>query len=225
MRQYPTQWIVVVRFICGLVLHMKIQEEACAGMTTMKFALNHPYRFTDYRVVWLSGFLQSSAIFIVEIVNFISILSSYSISGIVADFMALAVISEFDDAFYSALGVDQNKTIIENSDDFEDLFVVKRTTSQDASLRHTDHKLDDETYTGSKELSIHIPFSERSLCNKLLRLVYLVIRAIYVSVWFYFLPFIALIGSYVVPYVLQELAEHEKTGQAEAALTSVITDL
>jgi len=46
-----------------------------------------------------------------------------------------------------------------------------------------------------------------------------------VSVWFYFLPFIALIGSYVVPYVLQELAEHEKTGQAEAALTSVITDL
>ena len=52
-------------------------------------------------------------IFIVEIVNFISILTSTSMQDIVQDFMALAVISEFDDLFYGALGDDENKTFLE----------------------------------------------------------------------------------------------------------------
>jgi len=27
LKQYPSQWIVVVRFICGIVLHMMLQGE------------------------------------------------------------------------------------------------------------------------------------------------------------------------------------------------------
>lgn len=35
--------------------------------------------------------------------------------------------------------------------------------------------------------------------NKLLWLVYKAFRMVYVSLWFYFVPFIVIIGSYLVP--------------------------
>lgn len=44
------------------------------------------------------------------------------------NFMALAVIAEFDDAFYSALGSEQNKQIVEDPA-FEDLYKITRTSS------------------------------------------------------------------------------------------------
>lgn len=44
------------------------------------------------------------------------------------NFMALAIIAEFDDAFYSALGNEQNKKILEEAA-FEDLYKITRTSS------------------------------------------------------------------------------------------------
>jgi len=38
-----------------------------------------------------------------------------------------------------------------------------------------------------------------------MRLAYKLFRAFYVSVWFYFLPFLTLLGSYFVPYVINKL--------------------
>ena len=38
--------------------------------------------------------------------------------------------------------------------------------------------------------------------HKLMRLAYKLFRAFYVSVWFYFLPFLTLLGSYFVPFAL-----------------------
>ena len=46
---------------------------------------------------------------------------------------------------------------------------------------------------------IYVSFSQRSLTNKLLWLVYKAFRVLYVSVWFYFLPFIVIMGSYAIP--------------------------
>lgn len=47
---------------------------------------------------------------------------------VVFNFMALAVISEFDDAFYAALGDDPFKDFITNPA-YDDLFTTTRTTS------------------------------------------------------------------------------------------------
>ena len=46
---------------------------------------------------------------------------------------------------------------------------------------------------------IHISFWQRSFANKLLWLVYKAFRVFYVSVWFYFLPFVVIMGSYLIP--------------------------
>lgn len=42
---------------------------------------------------------------------------------------------------------------------------------------------------------------------------YRILRAIYVSVWFYFLPFTILFGSYYVPYWLQVYNENQMAAE------------
>ena len=53
--------------------------------------------------------MQMTMIITVECVNFVAILTSTNILDVVMNFMALAVISDFDDFFYGALGNDPNK--------------------------------------------------------------------------------------------------------------------
>ena len=48
------------------------------------------------------------------------------------NFMALAVISEFDDAFYSALGDDPMTDIITNAA-YDDLYKITRTSTRKTS--------------------------------------------------------------------------------------------
>lgn len=37
----------------------------------------------------------------------------------------------------------------------------------------------------------------------ILRMIYKILRVFQISVWFYFLPIIALLGSYIVPFLIQ----------------------
>jgi hypothetical protein len=47
---------------------------------------------------------------------------------------------------------------------------------------------------------IKISFKDRSFVNKVLMYIYRVYRSIYVSLWFYFFPFLCLLGSFYIPY-------------------------
>jgi hypothetical protein len=57
LAQYPTTWVVVARFVCGIVLHMMLQAELTSGLNNMKFALNHHYRFENPMVAYIAGLL------------------------------------------------------------------------------------------------------------------------------------------------------------------------
>ena len=42
LADYPTSGgIVAARFVCGIILHMMLQNEYLSGMNIMKIALNH----------------------------------------------------------------------------------------------------------------------------------------------------------------------------------------
>lgn len=81
----------------------------------------------------------------VECVNFIAILTSFSVLSVVMNFMALVVISEFDDFFYSALGNDPNKEVLTDPA-FEHLFMIQRTTSRFCRNPIKTHLLKDDTF-------------------------------------------------------------------------------
>ena len=37
--------IIFARFICATILHLSLVDEVNAGLLSMKFAVNHPYKF------------------------------------------------------------------------------------------------------------------------------------------------------------------------------------
>lgn len=97
MCQYPYNfWVIISRFMCAIVLHMQLQGELSQALNKMKFALNHSYRFkpgAGYAVAFMSGFLQATMIYSVEIVNIFSILSYGDTLNVVIAFLALAIVA------------------------------------------------------------------------------------------------------------------------------------
>ena len=141
--------LVIARFGCGVMLHMQLQNELDSGLKNMKFAMNHYYRFDRPDVAFLAGLLQAVSIFVIEFVNFIVIMTSSTFLDVVMNFLALAVIAEFDDAFFGALGADDIKEIIGNPA-YEDLYKVTRTTSSFAS-KSFGNELEDDTLPAKPE--------------------------------------------------------------------------
>ena len=94
----------------------------------MKYAVNHSWKFEDYKVAFMSGFFQAFMVILVESVNFMAILTTYQIIEIVMNFLALVVIAEFDDFFYAAV---QEYDLTDVIDDkmYENFLVVQTTTS------------------------------------------------------------------------------------------------
>ena len=87
----------------------------------MKYAVNHPWKFDDNGgmfLAWLSGFLQASMILVVESVNYVALITNTTHIDVVMNFLALAVIADFDDFFYGALFDNEYKKVITDSDTY-----------------------------------------------------------------------------------------------------------
>ena len=55
---YPADyWLIISRFVCAIVLHMSSNSQLSQGMMKMKYALNHSYKFKNYKIPFMSGFL------------------------------------------------------------------------------------------------------------------------------------------------------------------------
>lgn len=66
----------------------------------MKYALNHPKNFISSTKAFMMGFLQSFLTASVETINVLIILQSVTTQDIVFNFIAVAIISDFDDFVY-----------------------------------------------------------------------------------------------------------------------------
>ena len=93
-------------------------------MKMMKYAVNHRWKFTEYKMAFLAGFLQALMVILVESVNFMAIITNYEIIEIVMDFLALVVIAEFDDFFYYEAVLDEDIVAIIDSKIYESFLVI-----------------------------------------------------------------------------------------------------
>jgi hypothetical protein len=162
----------------------------------MKFALNHHYLFQNYVKAATVGFLQSFIVLAVELVNIEIILTSLTPVDIVYNFIALAIIAEFDDFVYAALRNEPMKLLIKD-DITERLLIIRHTSSSKCSETTMSTVLDFE----DKPRPLRISFSSRSKCNKCLYLQYKCMRTFYVSVYIYFLPFTTIMLSCLIPII------------------------
>ena len=69
----------------------------------MKYALNHPWKFDSWSSAVRIGLMQMTVVLSLEMVNLLFMLSNTTIADIVKDFLALVIISDFDDYFFMSV--------------------------------------------------------------------------------------------------------------------------
>ncbi len=188
-------FILFARFICATILHLSLVDEVSAGLEMMKYALNHSYKFEHYEVAWMSGFLQTTSCLSVELANIGVICGANDTISIVFNFIALAIIAEFDNYVFGSMKNESFKALCEKKF-CEKAFVICHTTSKKCA----DTELSDQKDDNGDFRPLKVTLASRSLPNKILYCVYKLLRTFYVSVFYYFLPFSSFIMSTLIPF-------------------------
>lgn len=154
-------------------------------------------------------------------------LTNETIADIIKDFLALVIISDFDDYFFAAVSNTPMGRLIKDGEIetsngtlyLKDVLMIHCTTSlhaqPDLKIPHVlERKLEEaphkemvsRDYQARNYTTIERPAvltsEQRDKWLKLARLIYRIIDMFYQVFWFYFAPFSALFCSYLVPYQL-----------------------
>lgn len=147
----------------------------------MKFTSNHPTKFHSWVIPFVMGFMQTQMVTIIELVNLINICANNNIMDIVMNYVALAVVADFDDYIFEA---------VKRGDNYPELLEYKGLQWDVTTSSQCTHEEDYEK---------RLTFNERKLGNKIARIVYCICRLIYISVYFYFFEFLTLILIFTFP--------------------------
>ena len=83
-------------------MQAKMSQELILALRKMKYVLNHLWKFETPFLAWFSGFLQTSMIAFIVILNYFAIMLEEAPIDIVMNFLALVVITELDNYFFTA---------------------------------------------------------------------------------------------------------------------------
>lgn len=197
--------ILFGRFICSSILHLALQEEVSIGLDMMKYALNHPYKFVSYRSAYLCGLLQCIATLSVEIASIGVICAAIDTIDMIFNFIALSILAEFDNFVYDSLKNESFKELCEKSF-YNATTRIQHTTSKKCDASEVSDELDEN----GEARPLCIFFAKRERCNKVLFVAYKVLRTFYVSVFYYFLPFTAIVISALIPIYYREYSRPVK---------------
>ena len=108
--------LVLTRFICATFLHMSLCDEIRQGFNMMKYAQNHPWKFHSWSSAWFVGFAQTLVLISVEAVNLAVLLTNQTIMDTLMNFLALVIISDFDDYFFAIVKHNKLSQMIVNGE-------------------------------------------------------------------------------------------------------------
>lgn len=94
--------VIFVRFVAAIILHLCLMDELTRAMTHMKYSVNHSYRFKSWFASYISALMQSVVLVLVELICIAVICISLAPMAIVYNFIALAIIGDFDEYIYSS---------------------------------------------------------------------------------------------------------------------------
>ena len=98
----------------------------------MKYAVNHPWKFRDYKLAWFTGFMQMSISMLIEIATFFVLLfDTDAIFDVLGNYAIVLIIADFGSNFY-VLELDKKNKEIITSEKYEELLVWEVTTSTSA---------------------------------------------------------------------------------------------
>lgn len=163
----------VTRLITQIVMHILIQKEFEQGLNMMKYAVNHTWKFRNTNLAFFAGFLQLSISVIIEVSNiYIVLANGQSQFDIIANFIIMLVIADFDNYFYAVRNIDSVNRLL-SDDKFSSIFTWETTTSYDAKAKIKENELRQELVLMKHEMDlrpkyIFLRFGDRSCGNKIL---------------------------------------------------------
>jgi hypothetical protein len=128
------------------------------------------------------------------LVNIEIILTSLDPINLVYNFIALAIIAEFDDFVFSALRNEPMKLLLKETITNQ-ILVISHTSSISCRDDELSTVEDDE----GEFRRLRVSYKERSCGNKCAYMQYKCFRTFYLSVYFYFMPFTTIMLSCAIP--------------------------
>ena len=98
----------------------------------MKFACNSPYLFKSNGKAYTAAFLSAIANMSIEFTNLMVVFCTKGPLNIVSNFVALVIISQFDEFMFSSISKESFKKMLEESF-WERVIIVSHTTSKKCS--------------------------------------------------------------------------------------------
>ena len=129
----PTQELAFARFIAGVMMHVKMLSEIKQGLQKMKYSMNHQWKFNYPWTAYIFGLFQVIMVACVTLLNYlVIILFSETVLDVAKDFMAMMIISEFDNLVYTEHNPKHllKQILAEKDETFEPLFRIEKTTSR-----------------------------------------------------------------------------------------------
>lgn len=182
------------RFICASILHMSLIDEVSSGLNFMKYSVNHPYKFNNFLIPWSVGFMQFVSAIGVETSNIGVLCCALDPINLVFNFIALAIVAEFDNYVFESLKNESIKVLVEKKF-YKHVMVVNHTTSKKCGVEELSTVKDEH----DEFRPLRVTFESRTLLNMVLFCLYKFLRAFYVSLFYYFLPFSAIMISTMLP--------------------------
>ena len=195
-------FLLMMRFICASILHLSLLDETYTAMQCMKFAVNHDYLFYDFKLAFISSFFQTTIVIGVESVNIALICQGQDPLTVVLNFIALAVIAEFDNFLYNSLRNEPMKQLTE-TEVCSKILVVQHKTSKRCKV----HELSTVKDEKGNFRPLKVFFSKRSLSNKIFYIQYKCLRIFMASLYFYFFPFLVIFISIMMPLIYRTNGE------------------
>ena len=170
----------------------------------MKFALNHADLFLNYTVAFKIGLFSTLTSLAVETISLLIIWTSATVSDVVFNFIALAVIDQFDLFVYDTLRSESFKKLLED-DLQEKLLKISFTTSSNALSGEMGEASDLVGDDGKSPCNKIRYWSDRSMINKVYWLIYKLMRFWHVVVYFYFYPMSIIVGNFAASFYLSPI--------------------
>ena len=98
------------------MLHVTLTDEIKQGLNMMKYSANHPWKFDSYHEAYFVGFAQAMIVLSVEMVNLAVLNTNNTIMDILMNFLALVIISDFDDYFFITVKNDKMAQLVSNGE-------------------------------------------------------------------------------------------------------------
>lgn len=154
----------------------------------MKYVTNHSYKFESPGTAFSSAFIQFIVTSLIEIVNVGVLLCTDDTLSLIGNFVSLVIIGEFDEYVFASMKDESFKLLVDR-EFAEKVFEIAHTTSKKATEQDLSTVKDDS----GEFRPLKVTMGSRSCGNKFMYIVYKINRAYFVSIYFYFLPFLSML--------------------------------